>query len=85
MSTLRSLTQTCIACPSQWDGVMQTGAEVYVRFRWGVLSMTINGVRTYEKQLSGSLDGFMTTEEMLQILNKYIEVDQNTDIDVIST
>lgn len=31
--------QTCSACPSQWEGTTEDGRSVYVRYRWGNLTV----------------------------------------------
>ena len=33
--------KTCEAAPSQWEGVDAEGRPVYVRYRWGYLSIRI--------------------------------------------
>lgn len=35
------LTQTCGACPSQWEGRTADGRHVYVRFRYGYLAIGV--------------------------------------------
>lgn len=39
--TIIKLTRTCIACPSQWEGETSHGAAVYIRFRWGELTVHV--------------------------------------------
>ena len=60
------LTQTCERNPSQWEGSTNNGTYIYVRYRWGCLSigsgMTIeeavsNSNNLLEKQLGDNLDG----------------------------
>lgn len=41
MIRVASITQTCHACPSQWEGLLDDGREVYVRYRFGWLSISI--------------------------------------------
>lgn len=36
-----SLTQTCEACPSQWDGLTDDNRQVYVRYRFGSLTVQV--------------------------------------------
>jgi len=33
------LTKTCKACPAQWEGQLDDGRVIYVRYRWGGLSV----------------------------------------------
>lgn len=35
------LRRTCIASPSQWEGRMGERGTIHIRYRWGVLSVTI--------------------------------------------
>lgn len=37
------LTQTCIACPSQWDGETDDGRPVYIRYRHGYGHLEVAG------------------------------------------
>lgn len=38
---LRELRKTCGACPSQWEGTLEDGREVYIRYRWGGLEVVV--------------------------------------------
>lgn len=58
IATIVSLTQTCSACPSQWEGKTANGEEVYVRYRWGHLNVDIDGVTKFSKQLDYGDDHF---------------------------
>lgn len=40
MKLLR-LKKTCEACPSQWEGELEDGRFIYIRFRWGNLGFGI--------------------------------------------
>ncbi len=73
---LATLTRTCLACPSQWEGTLDDGRAIYVRYRHGELSVGIGGdiddaVRNgmsdqalYAADIGGDLDGFMDVEEL---------------------
>jgi hypothetical protein len=39
MMTITKIKKTCWACPSQWEGKTKDGRAVYIRFRWGNLSV----------------------------------------------
>lgn len=69
---LASLTQTCEACPSQWEGTAEDGSEIYVRYRWGWLRLEVNGEVVFRQQFGDSLDGLMEEEDMLEHLKKHI-------------
>jgi hypothetical protein len=64
---LSNLAQTCDACPSQWEAETTDGQRVYVRYRWGHLSVELDGQSIYEADHGDSLDGDMTTERMLKL------------------
>lgn len=73
---VKTLKKACLACPSQWEGDLDDGRVVYVRYRHGELSVgvgeTINAAvqnagseeALYAEELSDGLDGFMTFEEL---------------------
>lgn len=62
------------ACPSSWKGRDQDGRGVYVRYRWGRLSVA--GMRgpaftvLFEVVLGGEFDGEMTDDVMIAELAK---------------
>lgn len=35
--------QTCYGCPSQWDAWDADGNQYYLRFRWGVGTLSLRG------------------------------------------
>jgi len=67
MVKIKSLTQTCGACPSQWEGETENGAYVYIRYRYGWLSVDIDGVHMFGQEVGDSLGSVMDTEQMLRI------------------
>jgi len=40
------LERTCPAFPSQWEGKLEDGRMVYIRYRWGWLSIRISNKPT---------------------------------------
>ncbi len=70
--------QTCYACPSQWEGTLEDGRMIYIRFRWGYLSIkesdnktddvmdAVGGREIYGEQLSDRLDGVLGNEELIE-------------------
>ena len=68
--------QTCSACPSQWSGYLDNGFEVYVRYRWGGLSIRVPGVSGSEifyKELGDPLDGCLSYKELKKVTKDIIE------------
>lgn len=70
------LEQTCDACPSQWDAWTEDGTYVYIRYRYGFLTVTKyegdpyadpdqRGDVVYADTHGDDMDGLMSTREML--------------------
>jgi len=38
---ISKLIRTCTACPSSWEGKTDDNRDVYIRFRWGDLSVRL--------------------------------------------
>jgi hypothetical protein len=72
---LVELVQTCEACPSQWEGVTDTGLHFYARYRhgrlgWGVGETITDAVHdAFEDRVEvpREADGWMDTEEMVKL------------------
>ena len=77
---VETITQTCGACPSQWEGKLKDGRMFYIRYRWGTLSFRIAGKPTdylsevfqtkpvFDESIGDSLDGFITLNEVKAVL-----------------
>lgn len=68
---IKSLTQTCEACPSQWQGKTHDGQDLYIRFRWGYLSVRVHptnavqGPEVFGLEIGDNdLNGLLTTSEL---------------------
>ena len=64
---IKILDQTCFACPSQWEGLFDNGDYLYIRYRWGYLTVSRNGKHIFEKSVGGEWDGVLDTTNMLKI------------------
>jgi hypothetical protein len=69
--------RTCTACPSQWEGKLDNGNYIYIRYRWGNLFIgegkTLDeaiGAIIIRETIGESLDGFLSNEELLKELKK---------------
>lgn len=81
---IKDIFQSCEACPSQWEIELESGHMIYVRYRWGYLSIrksaeptsnirkAINGEEVFGVQLREGLDGSLSEEEMLKHLKKIL-------------
>ena len=78
---VKDLKQTCSACPSQWEFRTFENRPVYVRFRWGYLSIrlgppngdidsAVGGQEIYGEQLGGGLDGVIGWDEVGKIVER---------------
>lgn len=76
---LRNLRQTCYACPSQWEALTEDGQFVYIRYRWGQLTLGVGDTLTeavgnvsFSKQVGDSLDGAMSIWEVQRHIPKLV-------------
>jgi hypothetical protein len=89
--TLRcvELRQTGDACPSQWEGVLDDGRAVYIRYRFGLLAVGVGAALDdavlmcmdaplLDLAISDHYDGVMTTEEMAEHVRSVLEVTPRT-------
>jgi len=69
---IRNFAMTCSGCPSQWDAETVGGRAVYIRYRWGYLSVCVAGddgdavcgEEILGKQCGDSLDGCMSESQL---------------------
>lgn len=85
MIKIQELTQTCDACPAQWEGTTDDGRAVYVRFRWGYLSVclspqpsedvddAVGGDEVFGAQLSDDMDGWLSYDRLRQTAADFIQ------------
>lgn len=82
MRYIKSIEQTCGACPSQWEGELDDGNWFYVRYRWGTFRVGIG--KTIDEAVCNTvfsclfgdslLSGFMTNNEMLKLLADNLQI-----------
>lgn len=80
-----ALRKTSLACPSQWEGTLEDGRVVYVRYRHGALSAGVgndideavrNGMSDqalHADYVGDGLDGFMDFDELKVHLHGLLE------------
>lgn len=77
--------RTCFACPSQWEGWTEDGRPVYIRYRWGRLSVCIgpaggdiwsavDGEEILGLQYGPPIDGCLTYTELKQLTQDVLEL-----------
>jgi hypothetical protein len=66
---ITKLGHTCLASPSQWEGEFEDGTPVYIRYRWGYLSVSqgVSGRELLGKQVGDTLDGYIDLADVLKI------------------
>ncbi len=84
MIPIKNLEKTCDSCPSQWEFTTFENRPVYVRYRWGFLSISIGKPNIHESSYSDETsallyggylsddmyDGHLEWETVLNILKK---------------
>jgi hypothetical protein len=76
------ITQTCSACPSQWEGKIEDGRMFYARYRWGCLSVrlsetptenlyeVLDGNTLIDLELGDEFDGVLSEGELVEQMEK---------------
>lgn len=71
---VESYKMTCDACPSQWEGRAVDGTRFYIRYRYGWLTVRLNGSETVlEKDIGSALDGVMADGEMFEHVARVLD------------
>lgn len=70
---IKTLTQTCLACPSQWEGKTKGGKDIYIRYRHGSFRVEIDGEIVLHQSVGDGLDGLMSTDEMLKLVRPVLK------------
>ena len=77
---IESLVMTCESFPSQWDALDINGKYIYIRYRWGKLTVercdtkesydyfNVKSEMLLSKQLGDLLDGELNTDDLIEIL-----------------
>ena len=87
MITVTKLTQTCEACPSQWEGYTDDDRAVYIRYRWGYLSVSVSepgdldvmhavsGTEVFGRDIGGGLSGSMDFDGLKAATEGHVKFD----------
>lgn len=85
---IKKLAKTCEMCPSQWEGELEDGKSIIIRYRWGKLTIrtsytehslwdTIEGHEVFTAVLGDALDGCIELDEVKNVVGNYIEFPDN--------
>ena len=73
-----NLIQTCSASPAQWEGELEDGRAIYIRYRWGSLGFGVGATLDdaiddceYVKDIGEQFDGYIAEDEMLVHLAEF--------------
>lgn len=83
MIKIKTIRQTCIACPTQYEGWTDDERPVYIRYRWGHLSIRVgekdtdhntplSGEVVYSQQIGNKYDGFIELDDIKSLTVKHI-------------
>ena len=81
---IENLVCTCEACPSQWEANTDDGRGVYIRYRWGYLSIYVSskpgqhgleGKEVFGAVLGDDLDGVIGWNEVSPIIENIEKTD----------
>jgi hypothetical protein len=61
---VKIITETCSACPYQLEGFTEDDQEIYVRYRWGTLTIYVGGEAIFEWKSDNPWGGEMTYDEL---------------------
>ena len=82
---IKYIKKTCECYPSQWEAKLMDGRMLYIRYRWGVLSIraslkktdnimdAVNGEKIIEEKLGAGFDGYLDDNAMKQYLRTALE------------
>jgi len=82
MGRIKNLICTCSGHPSQWEGKTEKNEAVYIRYRWGHLTINLsksggdiedavlNGKLIHSEQIGDDFDGEMSPTELQKIIKE---------------
>lgn len=56
-------------CPTQFEAKTEDGREVYIRYRWGNLTVEINECRIFDRRVGDDLDGEIAWSAICEHVN----------------
>lgn len=88
MIVVTEITRTCSACPAQWEGRLDDGRFIYIRFRWGCLGVevgstpdkAIDGETVFEWTDTSGWNGFMKYDELKKLTTGVLQLPETETI-----
>jgi len=86
MWKVTNIVETCFACPSQWEGKTEDGHTIYIRYRWGHLSVRVSystsedisdavmGKEIISLSYGDGMSGVMSYEELKYLCRDVLEL-----------
>ena len=81
MYKIKTIRQTCFACPSQWEGKTTDDHDIYIRYRGGYLRLDIDGKTAWGGEVGDEIDGCIDLYEALAHMNGYITMSNEADLE----
>jgi len=69
---IKIIKQTCLGCPSQWEGKTIDDHDIYIRYRSGYLRLDIDGETKWGGEVGDEIDGCIGLDEALSHMSDYI-------------
>lgn len=73
---ITKIKQTCWACPSAWEGKTDNDEDVYIKYRYGVLSLTVDDILVEKLFVGDGLDGVMDLDKAIEALSSHITISE---------
>lgn len=74
---VKSITQAWHACPSQWEGRVEDGTpeggDLHIRYRWGTLTVNINGATCFSASYGDAMDGVMSLQAVKTLVGDLLD------------
>lgn len=81
---IKTIEQTCESCPSQWEGWTDDNRQIYIRYRFGYLRVSIgpvgdddefaavSGEEVFGLSFGGEYDGHMTETKLRELTAEFL-------------
>jgi hypothetical protein len=79
MIKVNKIVNTCFACPSQWEGTTTDNQNIYIRYRWGHLSICLrpSGEEIFDLDYGSNWDGVMDYSTLKKLTSGIIELPEH--------